>query len=222
MRRREGEEKVFSQGEDEEAGVETEEGEGKEEKVSEKEGTAAEGEEVEHVRPKRGQEVQIGDKVQSKEETVTDEQGELRCVEEKDEQRKCRKRRGKRQNERVRNRRGQKDDKREEKKSSRTQEASAVSSEDSSALSEPPIGLMNSCDLSDPIYLGCSGAGMYYPPGPVPLLYTSQPPVPIQTTPSQGTKRPHSPLLPPSLSQQCLQPLEVRRHCYHSLIHSTH
>ncbi|XP_054462519.1 homeobox protein NOBOX-like [Anoplopoma fimbria] len=55
------------------------------------------------------------------------------------------------------------------------------------------------------------GAGLYCPPVPLPLLYSSQPPVPIQPAPPQrhGTKRPHSPLLPHSLHQQGPQPLEM-------------
>lgn len=108
------------------------------------------------------------------------------------------------------------EEKEEKQVGSMIQEVTVVSSEDSSALSEPPIGLRNSCDLDDPVYLGCGGTGLYCPPVPVPLLYSSQPPVPIQPAPAQphGTKRPHSPMLPHSLPQQGPQPLEVRIECH--------
>ncbi|XP_044192521.1 uncharacterized protein LOC122970443 [Thunnus albacares] len=227
MRRRDGEEEVFSQGEDEEAGEETEreekEGEAEEEKkvvVSERELIATEGEEEEQVKPEsrpEAEEVQMGNNtIENNNETIADKQEdkETQSSEEKDEQKKSRKRRGKKQTERVRNKRGLKDvsDRFEEEKKSQTQEVSVMSSEESSALSEPHVGLMNSCDLSDPIYLGCGGTGLYCPPVPIPLLYSSQPPGPIQPAPPQprGTKRPHSPpLLPHSVPQQGPQPLEM-------------
>ncbi|XP_044028490.1 paired box protein Pax-6-like [Siniperca chuatsi] len=218
-RRREGEEEVFNQSEDEEA----------ERKllllkvvVSGEELMATEGEEEEQVKPEsrlgaeEAQEVQMEDnKIENNKETIADKQedNETKSLEEKDEKKKSRKRRGKKQSERVRNRRSLKDagEPFEEEKKNQIQEASARTSEESSALSEPPIGLMNSCDLSDPVYLGCGETGLYCPPVPIPLLYSSQPPVPIQTAPPQphGTKRPHSPPLPHSLPQQGPQPLEM-------------
>lgn len=237
MRRRgEGEEEVFNQREDEEPGEEAEqevkEGEekGKERKVSERELMATEGEEEEQVKPEsrleveEEQEVQMEDEFENNKETIADKQQskEAKSLEEKDEQKKSRKRRGKKQNERVKSRRGVKISYRiEEEKHSQIQEVSTMSSEESSTLSEPPFGLMNSNDLSDPIYLGGGGTGVYCPPVPIPLLY-SQPPISAQPALPQphGTKRHHSPLLPHSLPQQGPQPLEVRVHfvtVYHSL-----
>ncbi|XP_042362542.1 uncharacterized protein LOC121957821 [Plectropomus leopardus] len=222
-KRREGEEEVFNQREYEEAEEETdrEDKEGEKEKkviVSEKELMVTEGEEEEQVKPESrlgAEEVQMeNNKIESNEETITDKQDkETKSLEEKDERKKCRKRRGRKQIERGRNRRGLKDvsEQFEEEKGSQIQEVTAMSSEESSALSEPSIGLMNSCDLSDPIYLGCGGTGLYYPQVPLPLLYSSQPPVPIQPAPPQphGTKRSHSPPLPHSLPPQGPQPLEM-------------
>ncbi|XP_030268463.1 uncharacterized protein nobox isoform X1 [Sparus aurata] len=229
-RRRDGKGEVFNQREDEEAGGETgsENKDGEEEKekqvvMSEKEVMETEGEEEEEqekLESRQGvddaQEVQMEEnKIKNNEETITatQEDKDTKGLEEIDEKKKSRKRRGKKQSERVRNSRSLKDvsERFEEEKSSMIQEVTAVSSEDSSALSEPPIGLMNSCDLSDPVYLGCGGTGLYCPPVPVPLLYSSQPPVPIQPAPAQphGTKRPHSPMLPHSLPQQGPQPLEM-------------
>lgn len=222
---REGEEEVFNRREDEEAGEEAEREEKEEEEkekkvvVSEKELMATEGEEEEQVKPEsrqraeEAQEVQMEDnKTENNKETIADKPEDK---EEREEKKKSRKRRGKKQSERVRNRRGLKDvsERFEEEKRSQIQEVSAMSSGESSALSEPPIGLMNSCDLSDPVYLGCGSAGLYCPPAPIPLLYSSQPTVPIQPAPPQphGTKRPHSPLPPHSLPQQGPQPLEVRK-----------
>ncbi|KAM7384176.1 hypothetical protein PAMA_011498 [Pampus argenteus] len=229
--RRDGEEEVFSQRKDEEAGEETEreekEGEVEEEKkvvTSENKLMVTEGEEEEQVKPEsrleveETQEVQMeNNTIENNNETITDKQEEdkeTQGLEEKYEQKKSRKRRGKKQTERVRNKRGLKDvsDRFEEEKKSQIEETSMMSSEDSSTLSEPHIGLMNSCDLFDPIYLGCGGTGLYCPPVPMPHLYSSQPPAPIQPAPPQlhGTKRPHSPLLPHSVPQQGPQPLEVR------------
>lgn len=240
-RRREGEEEVFNQGEDEEPGeeAEREEKEGEEEekksKVSERELMATEGEEKGQVKPESRLEVEEEQEVQmednefenNKEKIANKQQSkETKSLEEKDEQKKSRKRRGKKQSERVKNRRGVKDvsERTEDEQQYQMQEVSVMSSEESSTLSEPPFGLMNSNDLSDPIYLGCGGTGMYCPPVPIPLLYSSQPPIPIQPAPPQphGTKRPHSPLLPHSLPQQAPQPLEVRVDfvtVYHSFVH---
>lgn len=232
MRRREGEEEVSNQREDEEAEGEAErEGkEGEEEKekkvvVSEKELMVPEGEEEEQVKlesrlgAEEAQEVQMEDgKIEDSKETMADKQEdkETKGLEERDEKKRSRKKRGKKQSERVRNRRSLKDvgERFEEEKRSEIQEV--VCSEESLAVSEPPIGLMNNCDLSDPLYLGFGGTGLYCPPVPVPLLYSSQPPVPIQPAPPQlhGTKRPQSPPLPQSLPQQSTQPLKVRIDCY--------
>ncbi|XP_019119766.2 uncharacterized protein nobox [Larimichthys crocea] len=215
-RRREGGE-VFNQRVGEEAGEETER-EGEEEE--EEEEKVVEGDEEEEqvkleirLGEEELQDVQMEDnKIENKEEIADKQQEdtETKGPEERDEKQKNRKRRGKKQSERVRSRRGLKDVS-EQFEEEKIQELSAMSSEESSALSEPPVGLMSSCDLSDPVYLGCGGTGLYCPQVPVPLLYSSQPPVPIQPAPPQphGTKRPHSPLPPHSLPQQGPQPLEM-------------
>ncbi|XP_030597098.1 uncharacterized protein nobox [Archocentrus centrarchus] len=220
-KRREMEEEVFSQWEDEEAAEEMgrEEKEGEKEKVvvSEKEVVVTEGEEEEQVKPESrleagaAQEVQMEDKIEKAKETIADEQEST--VTKSLAQKKSRKRRGRKQSEQVRSKRGVKDVgvRSEEEMKSQTQEVPAMSSEESSALTEPSIGLMNSCDLSDSVYLGFGGTGLCCPPVPIPLLYSSQPPVPIQPTLPQphGKKRPHSPLLPHSQPQQGPQPLEM-------------
>lgn len=203
---------MFSQWEDEEAAEETwreeKDGEGgKEEKVVTEE---------EQVKPESGlkagaaQEVQMEDnKIEKAEETIADEQESTvtKRLAQKDEQKKSKKKRGRKQSEQVRSKRGVKDvgERSEEMKKSETQEVPAMSSEETSALT-------NSCDLSDPLYLGFGGTGLCCPPVPIPLLYSSQPPVSIQPTcpQPQSNKRPHSPLLPHSVPQQGPQPLEVR------------
>ncbi|XP_036947858.1 mucin-3A-like isoform X3 [Acanthopagrus latus] len=94
-----------------------------------------------------------------------------------------------------------KDGQEEKKKETQTgskHEVTAVSSEDSSALSEPPIGVMSSRDHSDTVHLGCEGTWLYCPPVPAPVMYSSQPPVP-----------PHSPMLPHSPPEQGPQPLKM-------------
>ncbi|KAM6899564.1 uncharacterized protein nobox [Xenentodon cancila] len=230
-RKSEGDEKDFSQREDEEAGDEMECGErnrGEEEEEnkvveSEKEGAALkEKAKEQQVKPECRLEVeeahdaQMEDKeTESTKETIADKQ-ELKAtksLEEKDEQKKSRKRRGKKQSEQVRNRRGVNDasERSEEEKKNQIQEVPAASSEESTALLEPSVGLMSSCDLSDPVYLGFDGTGLYCPPVPIPLMYSSQPPVPVQPAPPQtrGTKRSHSSPLPQSLPQQGPQPLEM-------------
>ncbi|XP_055081293.1 uncharacterized protein LOC129456658 [Periophthalmus magnuspinnatus] len=74
---------------------------------------------------------------------------------------------------------------------------------------EPTVGLMNSSELTDPIYLGCGASGVYCPPVAL-ALYSSQPPVQIQPAPPapQATKRPHSPYLH-SVPKTNPQPLEM-------------
>ena len=213
-RRREGEERVFNQTEDDEAGEETgqEHEEGEEERKRKDVGLENElmaTEEEEQVRP----ESRLGA------EEAQEEAKETKSLEEKNEKKKGRKRRGRKLSERVRNRRGYKDVSECYEEESQIQEASAMSSEESSAPAEPPIGLMNSCDLSDPVLLGCGGAGLYCPPpAPLPLLYSSQPPVPIQPAPPlpHGKKRPRSPSVLYSHSLQGPRPHEVRLH-RHSL-----
>lgn len=234
-RRRARKEELFKQKEDEKAEdemekeekLEEEEEEEKEKRaVSEKEVMGTEGVEEKQVKPvtrlgveeaQEAQEMQMEDKCETNKETICNKQEnkERKGKEERDEKKKSRKRRGKKQSERIRNRRGLRDvsEQFEEKNGSQIQEVTVTGSEESAVLSEPSVGLMNSCDLSDPVYMGCGTTGLYCPPVPAPLLYSSQPPVPIQPVPSQphGTKRPHSPLMPHGLPQQSQQPLEVRK-----------
>ncbi|KAM8841637.1 uncharacterized protein nobox [Spinachia spinachia] len=213
------EEDVFNQSKDEEAGVEAdrEQGDGDEEKnqvvVSEKQRTAAEGEEEEQANPQskcgaeETQEVQVEHEIENIKETIAEapEDKDARSPEERDEKKKSRKRRGRKQSERVKNRKSLKD---VEEKESRSQDASVVNSEERSSPLEPPVGLIDSCDLSDPVYLDCGGTGPHFPRPPP---CSSQPPVSIQPAPPQpdGTKRPHSPLPPLGVHQQGLQPLEM-------------
>ncbi|XP_034096711.1 homeobox protein NOBOX-like [Gymnodraco acuticeps] len=233
-RRREGEERVFNQTEDDEAGEETgrEHEEGEEErkrKDVDLENELMATEEEEQVRPESrlgAEEEQMeDDKIENNKETIADKQEakETKSLEEKNEKKKGRKRCGRKLSERVRNRRGYKDVSERYEEESRIQEASAMSSEESSAPAEPPIGLMNSCDLSDPAFLGCGGAGLYCPPpAPLPLLYSSQPPVPIQPAPPlpHGTKRPCSPSVLYSHSLQGPQPHEMEINRVYSTRHS--
>ncbi|XP_054619262.1 homeobox protein unc-4 homolog [Dunckerocampus dactyliophorus] len=130
--------------------------------------------------------------------------------EEKTEQKKSRRTRGKKSSERMRNRKLRKDAT-EEDEEEKKQEVVRMSWEESSALTEPPVGLMSTCDLAEPLYLGCGGSGLYCPPVQVPMLYSSQNPVPIQPPPpaQHGTKRPPSPFLTHTASQQDLEPLEM-------------
>ncbi|KAI4817553.1 hypothetical protein KUCAC02_010938 [Chaenocephalus aceratus] len=178
-RRREGEERVFNQTEDDEAGEETgREHEEREEERKRKdvdlENELMATEEEEQVRPESrlgAEEEQMeDDKIENNKETIADKQEakETKSLEEKNEKKKGRKRCGRKPSERVRNRRGYKDVSERYEEESRIQEASAMSSEESSAPAEPPIGLMNSCDLSDPAFLGCGGAGLHSLQGPQP------------------------------------------------------
>lgn len=148
-------------------------------------------------------------------ESVTDktQDKETNSLEEREDQKKVRRRRGKKQVELARGKRRFKgfSDKVETEKTAQTQEVSATSPAHSSAMSETTAELMDRCDLSKPIYLGCGSSGLYCPPAPTPLLYSSHPPVPIQPAPPQlqGTKSPNSPYLSHSLPQPNLQPLEM-------------
>nr|XP_057903105.1 uncharacterized protein LOC131101774 [Doryrhamphus excisus] len=129
--------------------------------------------------------------------------------EEKTEPKKSRRNRGKKPSERMRNRNLRKDAT-EEDEEEKKQKLMRMSSEESSALMEPPARLMSTCDLAEPLYLGCGGSGLYCPPQ-VPMLYSSQNPVPIQPAPpsQHGTKRPPSPFLTHTVSQPGLEPLEM-------------
>ncbi|KAM3595877.1 uncharacterized protein V6R79_004450 [Siganus canaliculatus] len=202
---------------------EEEEEEKEKQAVSGKELGATEGEEEESRQG--AEEVPMEDNTtESNNETISDkkEERETKESEERDEKRKSRKRRGKKQSERARSRRSLKDvhEQVEAEKPSRLEEVVALSTEEGLALPEAQMSLMNNSDLSDTVYLSCGGTGLYCPSVPVPLLYSSQPPVPIQPAPPQphGLKRPHSPVLPHGLPQQGPQPLEMEI----TQVYSTH
>lgn len=227
-KRKEAYEKSLNQGDTEETREEMEheernEGEENEENkviVSEKELME------EQLKPERSleaeeemaQDVQMEDKeTEISKETIFDKQQSKnqKVTEKKNEPKKSRRRRGKKQNDHVRTRQGGKEEvgeKLEEEKKSQTQEISVMSSEENSTQFEASVGLISSCELSDPVYLGIGATGLYAPPVPVPVLFPSQPPGPIQSTAPQshGTKRPHSPSEPPSLPQQSAHPLQVK------------
>lgn len=179
---------------------------------------AAETEEME-VRPDTSLEVgdvQVEDRMEMNQEREThEEEKDRKSSDKRGERKRSRKRKGRKQSERGRNRKRLKRFRvqQEENKRSQAQEMSAGSSEESSAVSEPPVPLMSSCDLSDPVYGGCGVTGLCCPP--LPVLYSSQPPVFTQPAPpqAQGTKRPPSPLLAHSLPQPGPQPLEVGNVC---------
>lgn len=163
-----------------------------------------------------------------------DERKRKKNAEERDERRRGRKKRSKKRGDRVRKKRSSKDlEPFEEKTTSQAQEVLAATVEEERqavAVSESPsVELTNSCDLSDPIFVGCGGAEQYGSTLPAPLLYSSQSLVPIQPGPPppppdtapppaplalapqlHETKRPHSPALPRGLPQPPPQPLEVR------------
>ncbi|XP_041823001.1 uncharacterized protein LOC121628142 [Melanotaenia boesemani] len=220
-------ERVFNQREDEKAREEMvckQRNKGKEERkntaVLEKE--AIEGEEEQEngegrLEAELAQDVQMESKeIEGTKEMIADKQviSKTKSSVEKDEQKKGKKKgRGKKKCEQVRNRRGVKDasERLDEEQKSQIQEVPMMSLDEDLALSEPSVGLINSSDLSDPVYLEFGETGLYCPPAPIPLLCSSQPSVPVPPAPPQphGTKRPHSSPLPPSLSQQALQPLEM-------------
>lgn len=175
---------------------------------------AAEAEET-VVRQEVG-EAQVDEGFENNQGTETrEEEKDRKSLDERDEKKRSRKRKGRKQSERGRNRKCFKrvSEQQEEKATVQTREMLAVSSEDSSALSEPPVGLLNSCDLSDPLDMGSGVTGPCGPP--VPTLYSSNPAVSIQPAlpQHQGTKRPLSPLLPHALPQPSPQPLEVEPVC---------
>ncbi|XP_037329222.2 homeobox protein NOBOX-like [Pungitius pungitius] len=223
------EEEGFNQSKDEEAGVEADQEQGDEDKekkvvVSETQRTAAEGEEEEQANPEskcgaeETEEVQVEHEIENIKETIAEEpeDKDTRSPEERDEKKKSRKRRGRKQSERVKNRRSLKDVSEQfVEKESRTQEASAVNSEERLSPSEPPVGLTDSCGLSDPVHLDSEGPGTHVP---LPPPHSSQPPASIQPAPPQpeGTKRPHSPPPPLHVHQQGLQPLEMEITQVHS------
>lgn len=163
-----------------------------------------------------GEDVRADERIGNNQETETrEEEKDRKSSEKRDDRKRNRKRKGRKQSERGRNRKRLKrfSEQQEGNSQSQTQEVSAVSSEDSSALSEPPVPLINSCDLSDPVYTGCGVADLYCPP--VPMLSSSQPPASIHPAPAlpHGTKRPASPLLAHGLPQPGPQPLEVGTVC---------
>ncbi|TWW65182.1 uncharacterized protein LOC130518658 isoform X2 [Takifugu flavidus] len=154
-------------------------------------------------------EAQVDEGFENNQGTETrEEEKDRKSSDERDEKKRSRKRKGRKLSERGRNRKCFKrvSEQQEEKNTVQTREMLAVSSEDSPALSEPPVGVLNSCDLSDPLDMGSGVTGP-----PVPTLCSSQPPVSIQPALPQlhGTKRPLSPLLPHTLPQPRPQPLEM-------------
>ncbi|XP_029022972.1 homeobox protein NOBOX-like [Betta splendens] len=205
-RRREEQEEVFNEREDGERGEE--EGE-KESEVSGKETMVTEREEEEAKPESRldveeEQEVQMEDKEPVKE-TMADEP-HSKVTKRVEEPRKGRRRRGRKPSERGRRRGVKAGSEKPEQQQQQMQEVDVMNPEEPLILSEPPFGLMNGEDLSDPVYVGCVGPGAYGP-----LLCPSQPPIPIQPAPPQphGTKRPHSPPPPHSLPQPAPGPREM-------------
>ncbi|XP_019729755.1 homeobox protein NOBOX [Hippocampus comes] len=98
-------------------------------------------------------------------------------------------------------------------------EAVLMSPEANSALTEPPVGLITTRDLSEPVYLGCDGSDLDGPPAPVPMVQLSQNPGPVQLAP---TKRSPGHSLPQTMSQQALEPLEMAITRVYSTRHSIH
>ncbi|KAM9737215.1 uncharacterized protein nobox [Menidia menidia] len=156
------------------------------------------------TKPERGPEVQDV-LMENKEMADEEENKEAKNPdpEPREDQKKSRKRRGRKQNEPVRPRRVAKEAEGKPDDGGKSQDLPAVGLEERAG-----VGLRSSCELSDPVYLGfggVGGVGLFCPP--VSLLY-SQPSAPVQPQP-QGTKRPHSSPLAHSLHQQDPQPLEM-------------
>uniref|UniRef100_A0A3Q2U6G7 Homeotic protein antennapedia-like n=1 Tax=Fundulus heteroclitus TaxID=8078 RepID=A0A3Q2U6G7_FUNHE len=218
-RREEDDEKALNQRDEETREDAAHEGRNEGEEDGEDKAVVSENEltkdEAEQVKPgsrpeaEEAQDVQMEEKeTEVSKETIVDKQVK------KTVQKKSRKRRGKKQNEHVRPRKGGKEgvsEKPAEQEKSQRQEMSVMSSEENPAQFEPSVGLMNTCELSDQVYLGIGAAGLYFPPVPVPVLYPSQTPVPIQSAAPQshGTKRAYSPSQPHSLPQQSSQTLQM-------------
>ncbi|XP_077404683.1 uncharacterized protein nobox isoform X2 [Vanacampus margaritifer] len=80
-------------------------------------------------------------------------------------------------------------------------EAGPTRSEENAALTEPPVQLMSTCDLSETICLGFGHPGLCGPASPVPAVDSSRNPDP--------STRPPSPSLPQTVSQHSLEPQEV-------------
>ncbi|KAM9775617.1 homeobox protein Mix.1-like [Syngnathus typhle] len=76
-----------------------------------------------------------------------------------------------------------------------------------STLKEPPVGLGPTCDLTEPLYLGCGGSALYEA-GPVVQLSKNQ----VLVRPA-ATKRPPTPSLPQTAAQHGLEPLEITQVC---------
>ncbi|XP_030601007.1 uncharacterized protein LOC115791059 isoform X2 [Archocentrus centrarchus] len=87
---------------------------------------------------------------------------------------------------------------------------SSEGEEEEQVKSESNLGAKRD-DLSQPVCPGLQVTGLHCPPVPTPLLYSSQPPVSIQTTFSQppNNQRPHSSFLPHSDPQQGPEALEM-------------
>uniref|UniRef100_A0A096LW82 Uncharacterized protein n=1 Tax=Poecilia formosa TaxID=48698 RepID=A0A096LW82_POEFO len=173
--REEGDENALNQRDNEEKRGETEHEERNEGKlngenkvVSEKE--LMEMEKAEQVKPERS--LQVEDEAAAQDVQMQDKETEISSETIVD--KRARKRRGKKQNEHMKTRKGGKEDvsvKLEEEKKRETQEVSVTVSEESSIQFDPSVGLISSCELSDPVYLGMEVTGLYCPPVPAPVLH---------------------------------------------------
>ncbi|KAK7899143.1 hypothetical protein WMY93_019996 [Mugilogobius chulae] len=148
-------------------------------------------------------------------EKMVDNESIEESIEWKDEQKRGRKRRNKKQNERSRCKKS---------KVISVKGVTKISTQDleknllDSSL-EPTVGLMDSSELADSIYLGRGASGVYCPPVTLPVLF-SQPPVPIQPAPPalQGPTQLNSPHLhtasqinPQHLEMEINQDFSIRR-----------
>ncbi|XP_057684267.1 homeobox protein unc-4 homolog isoform X1 [Corythoichthys intestinalis] len=113
-------------------------------------------------------------------------------------QKKSRRTRTKKPNERPKKKRGQKDTIEDEAK------VVPTSPEEKSALMEPPVPLVTTCDLPEPVITDCAGLGMHGPPSPIPQVDS-----PMNAVQPAATKRPPSPPFPQSVSHHSLEPLEM-------------
>ncbi|KAF6737794.1 Homeobox protein NOBOX [Oryzias melastigma] len=213
-KRTEEDEKEFGQGEDDEAGEDTEckeknsEEVGSENKVvASEEPTAAQREEEELWHGKPGGGLELKEAAQMDEEALKSTNADKQEIRQK----KGRKRRGKRQSEHGKSKKAAKDAKKLEEEKSQMQEMLLTCSEESLTFLEPSGAQMSSCDLTDSVYLSFGETGLYCPQAPVPLLYPPQASVPMQPAARQpgGTKGSHCSPLSHSFPQQGPQPLEL-------------
>lgn len=137
---------------------------------------------------------------QSASENIQEKEPET--LEDNEEQKRGRKRRGKKPNDRTRGKKPCKGVNNKVETEKTAQEVSRTSPSRS-------VGLVNSRELAEnPIYLGCGTSGLYCNAAPV--LYSSHPPVPIQPKPSKHTATHTATKRPQSLHlQSSSQPLEM-------------